>query len=291
MRSMTGFGQATAEGERLRVQATVRTVNHRYLDISMRLIDELRPYERRLRDIFSGLLERGRVEISLELERLDQPPVRLVPHRELLAAVRSLRDELRGDGLDVAEPTLADLLRLPDALRVESESQTFAEADAEVVFAACRQACEQVLGAREREGQEIEEMLRARADGLQKVQEAMVERAAGMPERLAEALSQRIEQLVDERVDADRLAQEVAHLVDRGDVSEELDRLASHLVHFREMLEAEGAVGKRLDFLAQEIFRELNTVGSKCRDSEMTRSVLDGKVLCEQVREQVQNVE
>ena len=291
MRSMTGFGQATAEGERLRVQATVRTVNHRYLDLSMRLVDELRPHERRLRDIFSAMLERGRVEISLELERLDQPPVRLVPHRELLQAVRSLRDELRGDGLDLAEPTLADLLRLPDALRVESESQTFAEADAEVVFTACRQACEQVVSARQREGREIEDMLRVRADGLEKVQQVMVERAAGMPERLAESLSQRIEQLVDERVDADRLAQEVAHLVDRGDVSEELDRLASHLVHFREMLEADGAVGKRLDFLAQEIFRELNTVGSKCRDSEMTRSVLDGKVLCEQVREQVQNVE
>ena len=94
-----------------------------------------------------------------------------------------------------------------------------------------------------------------------------------------------------EALSDDRLAQEVAYLVDRSDVAEELDRLASHLEHFRTLMERDGSIGKRLDFLAQEILRELNTLGSKCRDSEMIRRVLDGKSLCEQLREQVQNVE
>ncbi|MEO1082949.1 MAG: YicC/YloC family endoribonuclease [Acidobacteriota bacterium] len=288
---MTGFGQANADGERVRAQATVRTVNHRYLDLVLRLSDELRPHERRLRDVFAKHLERGRVEATLDVERRDEPAVRLVPHGELISGVRRLLDELGDDGFQVAPPTFSDLLRLPDALRVESEQASDIEADLDVLEAACEKACRQVVSARAREGVEIENALRQRIDALEAVHAAMTERAAGMPARLAESLGQRIEQLVDERVDADRLAQEVAHLVDRGDVAEELDRLASHLVHFREMLAAEGAVGKRLDFLAQEIFRELNTVGSKCRDSDMTRSVLDGKVLCEQLREQVQNVE
>jgi len=113
---------------------------------------------------------------------------------------------------------------------------------------------------------------------------------------LAGGLRQRIRELLVAEdaagaLDENRLAQEVAILVDKSDVSEELDRLFSHLEHFREVMDEEGSLGKRLDFLTQEIFRELNTLGAKCRDSEMTRRVLDGKVLCEQIREQVQNVE
>ncbi|MEM1180712.1 MAG: YicC/YloC family endoribonuclease [Acidobacteriota bacterium] len=288
---MTGFGQAEAEGAKVRARVTVRTVNHRYLDVALRVPDTLRAHERQLRDVFAAHLERGRVEVTVDVERLDEPAVRLVPHGELLGAVRRLLDSLRDEGFQVAPPTFSDLLRLPDALRIESDAEAYLDEDLEVISAACRDAGREVAAARTREGLEIEKALLQRIEGLEAVHLTMTERAAGMPARLAENLGQRIEQLVDERVDRDRLAQEVAHLVDRGDVSEELDRLASHLVHFREKVAAQGPVGKRLDFLAQEIFRELNTVGSKCRDSDMTRSVLDGKVLCEQLREQVQNVE
>ena len=123
------------------------------------------------------------------------------------------------------------------------------------------------------------------------VVEALARRRDTVRAATAEALRERIVELAGDVVDESRLAQEVAHLVDRSDGAEELDRLGLHLEHFQEVMDAVGSIGKRLDFLSQEIFRELNTVGSKCRDAEMVQRVLDGKVLCEQLREQVQNVE
>ena len=128
--------------------------------------------------------------------------------------------------------------------------------------------------------------------GLSVIQVQLSERRAGVSARLLADLRSRMQDLLGDRsLDEGRLAQEAALLADRSDVAEELDRLRLHLEHFDELLRSEGAVGKRMDFLAQEIFRELNTLGSKCRDAEMTRALLDAKVLCEQLREQVQNLE
>ena len=294
MRSMTGFGQGAAEGERLRVSVTLRAVNHRYLDVMIRLKEEFRGHEKALRDQMGKVLHRGRVEAIFEVEILGESGVSLEPDRALLAALRRTVDELAEEGLMEREIQLADILRLPDAMRVRSgDGNALEDEDLSPLEEATTAALEQLVAAREAEGRALRAALDERVEGLRELHRAMQERATELPAQLAASLKERIEQLMEDGTlpDETRLAQEVAHTVDRHDVSEELDRLGSHLDHFTSIEAHEGSIGKRLDFLSQEIFRELNTIGSKCRDAPLVRHVLDGKVLCEQIREQVQNVE
>jgi len=154
------------------------------------------------------------------------------------------------------------------------------------------EALAQLVASREREGASLQAAMEERLALLAKVADRLDALRAPVAGELAAAMKRRLaELLAGQPLDEARLAQEVALLVDRSDVTEELDRLRAHLGHFREVAAERGPSGKRLDFLTQEIFRELNTTGSKCRNHEMTRAVLDAKVLCEQIREQVQNVE
>lgn len=321
MRSMTGFGQGSAENGRLRVQVTLRTVNHRYLDLSLRLRDDLRPSERRLRDVITGHLERGRVELSLGIEALAEQPVRLAVHQGAIEGLQQLQRSLVESGVVERGLSFSDILRTPEAVRLEVGGLEWQDSDVDLLIDATETALEQVVEGRSLEGDQLRAVLLQRVDKLAIARDAMSERADCMPTRLRDALRQRIERSLNDLLiedsaagspvaessrsetagstthsngqvlDDGRLAQEVALLVDRSDISEELDRLASHLKHFREVVDQQGSIGKRLDFLSQEIFRELNTIGSKCRDSDLVKLVLDSKVLCEQLREQIQNVE
>ena len=292
MRSMTGFGQAAGENERFRMTVVLRGVNHRFLDLSMRLREALRPQETQLRELLAARLWRGRVEVSLEVETLGSRGVEVMIDQEVAAAVRGLCDDLEKRGVISGSLQLSDLLRLPEVVRLQVRDPDWTDDDRRLLLEVTEGALEQLIAARRTEGEKLMLALEARIAGLDDLASRLADRWQGMPAELGDALRRRISELVgEESLDSDRLAQEVAHLVDRSDVSEELDRLRSHLGHFRTVVGQEGSVGKRLDFLIQEIFRELNTLGAKCRDSEMIRWVLDGKVLCEQLREQVQNIE
>ncbi|MEL7060335.1 MAG: YicC/YloC family endoribonuclease [Acidobacteriota bacterium] len=293
MRSMTGFGQGAAENARLRAVITLRGVNHRHLDLSLRLRDErLRALERSLRDLLAERLERGRVELTCELERLERRPAELTIDVDIARDLRSRVASLADQELIVDQVTLSDLLRVPDAVRVEVPIAAWTDDDDALVKLATERALEQLIAGRSAEGRRLSEVLAHRLAKLEELVEAMRARAPEVPRQAAVALAERARRLADDReLDPERLAQEAAILAERGDVSEEIDRLDSHVAHFREVAAGAGAVGKRLDFLSQEIFRELNTIAAKCRDGALTRLVLDGKVLCEQLREQVQNVE
>jgi uncharacterized protein (TIGR00255 family) len=184
------------------------------------------------------------------------------------------------------------LLRLPGVVSVEAVENVLSDADRGVLEAAVESALERLLEARAREGAELTRVQERAVEGLGEVVSKLIELRASLQQDLLERLQARLAELTGATgLDADRLAQEAALLVDKADVQEELDRLELHVEHFAALLGEQGAVGKRLDFLAQEILRELNTVGSKSRSSDATQLVLDGKVLCEQLREQVQNVE
>jgi len=292
MRSMTGFGQAGGENDRFRVTVTLRGVNHRFLDLSLRLRDEYRAAEADLREVLTGQLERGRVEVTVDIEPLVSRPVKLQVDHELALAVRQATDSLAAEGLIGAELSLGDLMRLPEVVRLRVRPLEWRDADQELLLTIAGRALVQLVEARATEGQDLGSVLDQRLQALTGLTAELAQRAAKSPIEAAAALRKRIDELLaGEAVDENRLAQEIALLVDKSDVSEELDRLRSHLKHFSSLLQRPGAVGKRLEFLTQEVLRELNTVGSKCRDSEMTRRVLEGKALCEQVREQVQNVE
>ena len=291
MRSMTGFGQASGESERFRMTVTLRGVNHRFLDLSLRLRDDLRPLEPALRELLGSRLHRGRVEVTLEVAGLAAREVEVTIDRRVAEAVKATCDELADRGVISGGLELRDLLRLPEVVKVDVRDPEWTAADREALLAVAAEALEQMVAARAAEGDKLRRALDERLAALSELTGQLARRWRAMAGDLAPSLRQRIAQLALETPDEDRLAQEVAYLVDRADVSEELDRLQSHLDHFRSIMAADGSLGKRLDFLSQEILRELNTLGSKCRDSEMTRRVLDGKVLCEQLREQVQNIE
>jgi len=289
---MTGFGQASAQNERFRVTVTLRGVNHRYLDLQLRGCEERREVETAVRDLLSERLWRGRVEAVVEVLAVGARHAEVRVDEEQVRAIRGLCDELSGRGLISPDLALVDLLRFPEVVRLEVEDPEWSPADRELLATVTGEAVEQMVTARRTEGGKLRRILEERLDALLEVVCRLDELHEGIAGEVAAGLRRRIGELMEGAVpDEDRLAQEVAFLADRSDVTEELDRLRSHLDHFRVIMAADGSVGKRLDFLAQEIFRELNTIGSKCRDSDMTRQVLEGKSLCEQIREQLQNVE
>jgi uncharacterized protein (TIGR00255 family) len=292
MRSMTGFGQASAAGPRHQVAVTLRSVNGRFLDLVLRLKEEYRGVEPRLRGLLEGELLRGRVEAAVEVRPLTPLPARVAVQTEVVRALHETCELLAASGLIEAELTMGDLLRLPEVVEVQLDPDTLGEADAALVLATARAALAQLVAAREEEGAQLRAVLAQRGAELQAATARLRERAPVVRGELHRNLQRRVQELLAGAVvDELRVAQEVALLIDRSDVAEELDRLDGHLRHLGELLGEPGALGKRLDFLAQEVLRELNTLGAKCRDGEMTRVVLDAKVLCEQLREQVQNVE
>lgn len=289
--SMTGYGEASGENDLYRISATLKSVNHRYLDLAVRLVEPMRASEAALRGVLAERLSRGRVEIGVSLQPIGALETRLVIDREALRALHREFGELEHEGLISRGLTASDLLASGTLARLEIDSR-WTEPDERLLLDVTAQALDALIAARADEGAKLDALLRGQLAALEATAERLVEARESSLAEIREGLAKRLDDLLDGvGVDPQRLAQEVAVLVDRSDVTEEIDRLRAHLTQARQELETGEAVGKRLDFLAQEIFRELNTIGSKCRNADMTRVVVDGKSLCEQFREQVQNVE
>lgn len=298
MRSMTGFGQASGSNGWHAVTVTLRGVNHKFLDLRVKLGDDYRTSEPALRELLEAELGRGRVEAGVDVAPLAARQAEVRVERGVVQAAHAAVVELVEAGLIAEGLTAGDLLRLPEALSVRLAPDEWDRGDHELLLEVAGRALAELVAARTVEGEKTHQALADRLASLAEV----AARLAGLRERareeIAQALRARLAELLDDRrLDEARLAQEVAVLVDRSDVAEELERLGAHLEHFRGLLDGpagggeRGAVGRRLDFLTQEIFRELNTLGAKSRNAEMIRAVLDAKGLCEQLREQVQNVE
>lgn len=292
MRSMTGYGEASGENARHGITVSLRAVNHRFLDLQLRIGEELRGSEAALRDAIGKEVTRGRVEARVEVrpvgERKATVQVNMGVIREAHAAVHQLVE----DGLIDRGLSAGDLIRLPEAFRVDLAGEERTEEDEELLLSVARTAVAQLVAGREKEGASLAAIMEEKLRALEETVGRLDVLRGPVREEIAASLRRRLAELLGNQVlDEARIAQEVALLVDRSDVSEEIDRLRSHVEHFRAVTREPGASGKRLDFLTQEVFRELNTLGAKCRNAEMTRAVLDSKVLCEQIREQVQNVE
>ncbi|HEX2253618.1 MAG TPA: YicC/YloC family endoribonuclease [Thermoanaerobaculia bacterium] len=303
MRSMTGFGQAAGRNSRHAVTVTLRGVNHRFLEIKLRLGDDHPDSESALQELLAAELHRGRVDATVEVTPLAERDVAVEVNRAVVMAAHGALEELVAAGLLGERLTAGDLLRLPEALSVRVAPDVWDDADRALLAEVAGRALAQLVAARELEGGKLRALLAERLEALAALVGELPALREAARRETAEALRARIAELVGEpagaagprleagRLDPGRLEQEVAHLVERSDVAEEIDRLGAHVEHFRELLDADAPVGKRLDFLAQEVLRELNTLGAKSRNTAITRRVLDAKVLCEQLREQVQNVE
>jgi len=290
--SMTGFGQAERESARHRVAAAARSVNHRFLDLVLRLPEELRPLEAEVRALATDRLARGRVELKLHVESLAGMPVEVELHRAAAEALAGQVRELVRAGVLEKGLSAGDLLRLPDVVRLRAPETAWADEDMTLALATAREALDQLVAARRAEGERLRAVLGERIEALAGWSTRLVEGREAVRQTLHRGLRQRLQELLgDSGLDERVVVQEAAVLAERSDVQEELDRLASHLSAFRDCLRDGGAVGRKLDFLAQELHRELNTLGSKCRDTEMAGVVVEAKLVCEQIREQVQNLE
>jgi len=289
---MTGYGEAAGENARHAVSVSLKAVNHRFLDLQLRVGDELRTSEAAVRDLISREISRGRIEARVEARPLVERRADVHVHLGIVRAAHAATHQLVADGLVATGLAAGDLLRIPEAFRVELASEQWEAEDHDLLVRITREAVAQLVASRETEGASLAAVLEEKLRSLDEVVAKLDALRGPVRDELATSLSRRLGELLSgQAIDEGRVAQEAALLVDRSDVSEEIDRLRSHLDHFRSVAREPGPGGKRLDFLTQEIFRELNTLGAKCRNAEMTRAVLDAKVLCEQIREQVQNVE
>lgn len=287
IRSMTGYArhELVHEGNVLTWEA--RSVNHRFLEIAFRLPEELRGQEAVFKALVQGAMGRGKIDLGLRLAQAPDAAAPLVLNEALvgrLAAAAERIGELTG-----AEPRLrsADLLRWPGVVQ---ESSPVAEGLAEAAAQGLEAVLQGLLEARASEGARLVELLEARCTQILELAAAVAARMPALREQQLSRLRERVARLGVE-ADPGRLEQELALLASRIDVAEELDRLQAHVAEIRATLGRDEPVGRRLDFLIQELNREANTLGSKSVDSEVTRIAVDVKVLIEQMREQVQNVE
>ena len=292
MKSMTGFGRGSAAGENFSVAVDLKTVNNRFLDVHLRMGSELSALEAQVKRRIGARLSRGRVDVNVTFERTGEVAYEL--NRPLIAgfisALRAMQQEFEIAG----EPDINVLARLPGAMQPVRDGLD--EKMIAGVDQAVDQALEELEQMREREGEALAAEMSARLDEISQ-QVPIIEAAAGtLVDNYRARLQKRIGELVAREgqvveLDQGRLAQEVAYLADRSDISEEIARLKSHLVQFRETLASEGETGKRLDFLLQELNREANTVLSKSTDLLVKDAGLAIKGAVEKLREQVQNVE
>lgn len=290
--SMTGYGRAEARGARLAIVAEVRSLNHRFLEVSIKIPRSLASHEAELRQLVQGRLARGRVDLTVVARRVAGSAGVLRTDAALAAEyLRGARALAQALGLAMELP-LADLLRLPGVVTVE-EPEDHEEAECAVLVKdAAGQAVEELGRMRQAEGAALAADLGTHLTSLDTWAGGMERLLPAALARIQERLRARIRALLEEApADPGRIAQEAAMLAARSDVAEELARLVSHCGQFRILLAGGGAVGRQLDFLAQEMHREVNTVASKADDGEMVARVLEARTVVERIREQVQNVE
>jgi uncharacterized protein (TIGR00255 family) len=288
MRSMTGFGRGVAEHAGVRATVDLRSVNHRFLDLKLRA--QIAPsLEDQLATKIRGSVERGSISVAVNIVR---PPTASSVRIDEAAAQRA-HEALRSLAatLGVAPPDLALVLAQPGVVASNDSAEDPEAADA-AILGALDQALAQLQAMRAAEGRALERELLARLDELAKLRGAIEGHAAGVAEQLQQKLRDRLARLIgDAAVDPARLAQEVALLAERADITEELVRLDSHLEQARTIAKGATASGRKLDFLVQEIGRELNTIGSKSQRTEISAAIVEAKSVLEKMREQVQNVE
>ena len=292
MESMTGFGEGESSSARLEFRVSARSVNHRFLDLVVRLPDDLKRHEQLVNALVKERLERGRVEVRIDTspigERQQQVRIRHKTLRAYLDAIEGAREE----GLLSGSLTAAEMLSLPEVVEIRAEQSAIDDEDLEQLTSGVEAALHDLVSARRAEGDQLRSALEEILAALSQQVESLRDNRDRLQSELAVRFQERLQRLLGEvELDAERLTVEAALLAEKSEIQEELDRLAAHLESFRSLLSETRPVGKKMDFLCQEILRELNTIGSKCRETDAVEKVLEGKIACERLREQVQNIQ
>lgn len=290
--SMTGFGRGEATADGISVTVELKTVNSRYLDISFRLPQSIQDKELELKELLQKHIERGKVNTSVRIDKAETGVPEITFNEKLVTGYTKMLNDLRKSAGIEDSVTLDNLLQFNNIFESREHNDEELKKIWTLTQKSAESAAKKLMQMRRQEGRQLEEDLNNRIDHIDKMLSIIMDKIEDRSAEIKADLLARINDLVEsDKIDPDRLEMEVAILVDKMDITEEIVRTQSHIKFFRKAVNNDQSVGRRLNFLSQEINREINTIGSKANDSEISQYVVQAKESLEQIREQVQNVE
>lgn len=290
IKSMTGYGKATLTKELRTYQIEIKSVNHRYLDISIKMPRVLSYLEEKIKKEIAKKIKRGKIDVYITFENASAEGKEIKINTEIakvyIQELRKLaKEENLQDNIEVTE-----ISKFPDVLSIQNAEED--ETIKQEVIEVTKMATENLVQMRKTEGNKMAEDLLSRIESINKKIQEISGLSTGLIEEYVVKLEGRIKEILkNQEVDETRLAQEVVIYADKCSIEEEVTRLKSHILQFKEFLNSEEAIGKKLDFMVQEMNRETNTIGSKANNLEITNGVIDIKTELENIREQIQNIE
>lgn len=289
--SMTGYGREAMQIGENTVTVEVRSTNHRYLDMNIHLPQPLKQLEDPMRKMIRHYFKRGRIDAYFHVEEAILSQKKLYVDELLMKDFQRISQQLKEEGQIQGVVTISDLLMIPDLIQVKEHEEVH-EDIIDLLTESLTRACEQVCQAREKEAAELMLDIRQRIKYIARTITWIEKNMVDVTINYRKRVKQRIATFLDyEIIDEARLHQEIALLIERGDITEELTRLMSHVTQFQETVQRGRNIGRNLDFIAQEMHREINTVGSKAIDGKMSEKVVYMKSELEKIREQIQNIE
>ncbi len=291
IKSMTGFGRGSAQGDGKEFLVEIKTVNHRYTDIFVKYPRQLSFLEDKVREVVGKTVSRGKIDVYISFEDASEDSKTVLLDEALAKSYINALEAMKQKYKLNDEVSVSLVSRFPDVLRVEK-----AEADEELLWkllkTALESALESLISMRLKEGEGLKKSLLEKADYIETIVKTISQRSPEVVKEYKAKLENRIKELLEQQaVDESRLAMEIALFADRCSIDEEIVRLGSHFTQLREALNSQQPVGRKLDFLIQEMNREINTIGSKANDLLITKNVIEVKSEIEKIREQIQNIE
>lgn len=290
MKSMTGFGRASLESNGKNYIIEIKTVNNKYSDITVKSPKRLSFMEDKIRKQIANRITRGKVEVSVSFFDFSNKSKNVVLNKEIAKEyIKQLREIADENNLS-ENISVVEIAKLPDILNsIDSDND---EEIASEALQCLNMALDSLIEMRKTEGENIKQDLLVRIERVQNLVDKIAENSKGIVEEYVSKLEKRVKEILKtDVVDENRIAQEAVIYADKTSIEEELTRLNSHIVQFKELVNSDGPVGKKLDFMIQEMNRETNTIGSKAGSGEITKAVIDLKVEIEDIREQIQNIE
>lgn len=290
MKSMTGFGRASLESNGKNYIIEIKTVNNKYSDITVKSPKRLSFMEDKIRKQITNRITRGKVEVSVSFFDFSNKSKNVVLNKEIAKEyIKQLREIADENNLS-ENISVVEIAKLPDILNsIDSDND---EEIASEALQCLNMALDSLIEMRKAEGENIKQDLLVRIERVQNLVDKIAENSKGIVEEYVSKLEKRVKEILKtDVVDENRIAQEAVIYADKTSIEEELTRLNSHIVQFKELVNSDGPVGKKLDFMIQEMNRETNTIGSKAGSGEITKAVIDLKVELEDIREQIQNIE
>ena len=291
MKSMTGFGRAKLEKNSRIYNVEIKSVNHKYNDISIKLPRSLSYIEEKIKKQISSTVSRGKIDVYITFENYSEEGKKVIVNRELVKEyIKEFQKLSEENNLNMNIP-VTEITKLPDVLTLKETSEDEEVIENEVLECV-QEAINNFVSMREKEGNKIKEDLNTRIERVKEKVEQISKYSTGLVEEYVVKLEERIKEILKtDIVDKSRLAMEVVLYADKCSVEEEITRLRSHIIQFKNMLEETNPIGKKIDFLIQEMNRETNTIGSKSGSLDITNLVINVKTELEDIREQIQNIE